>query len=146
MGPVDWACYYTHLRCNTQLVIPLWFTVFSFVACLALSVVTVMYHYTLRHLNIHGGQYGYMTALMQLSQPQSAQQPTATDWPPCPTPVNVLVLSRFLATHPDRQFTHYIHQGLLYGFRVDAVVQSLLLIPEPPVIPCQQAGCIFIHR
>ncbi len=55
---------------------------------------------------------------MQLSQPQSAQQPTATDWPPCPTPVNVSVLSRYLATHPDRQFTHFILQGLLYGFRM----------------------------
>ena len=59
-----------------------------------------------------------MCDLHQLAYPPSSHPPVSIDWPPCPTPIQILVLAHFLRYHTNQEFVRFILQGLSDGFHV----------------------------
>ena len=59
-----------------------------------------------------------MPSLQQLDHPPVPGLDPAVRWPLCSSPIQLPVLSYYLASHPDQNFSRFILRGLAEGFHI----------------------------
>ena len=83
--------------------------------------------FSLLRLGITTGRYTGMWELRHFAQPPSELPPRPIVWPPCPTTLTIPLLSHYLQSHPDQEFSGFVLRGLSEGFHIGCFSQPLCL-------------------
>ena len=109
-------------------------------------VTVYLCRFSLLRLGITDGRYTCMQELCQLAHPPVSVPHRPISWPHCPTPIRIPLLSHFLQSHPDQEFTRFVLRGLSDGFHVGCFSQPAGLRSSSRNHPSSLANSQVISR